>query len=294
MRTLQALGLLDAVLQKLPPGSLSSKGFLFYSGAMGEHKLIYDVRLALVSDPSPWHSPLRSRSHTRSWLRSTRPHRKTRASPCTGESSPLAASPLSLPGGLHDRFQFLRLVADAHRLHPYRTPHPNPESHRATFLDALVDLVDPNQTHFNKRCTSVSEHATRPGRLVVHFADGSTHEADVVLGADGIKSAVRGFVVGDTSLGLGGIAFSNTTAYRGLIPHAPLKAAGFSTVLTDRPACFVGPGKVSEQNAEPCGVSERAVDELGAPLLPLLPSSLPAYHRSSDQERRAREWFAVA
>ncbi|KAI0715000.1 FAD/NAD-P-binding domain-containing protein [Earliella scabrosa] len=169
VRTLQALGLLDAVLQKLPPGSLSSKGFLFYSGAVGEHKLIYDY------PPAPEDASI--------------------------------------------------------------------TMHRATFLDALVDLVDPNQTHFNKRCTSVSEHATRPGRLVVHFADGSMHEADVVLGADGIKSAVRGFVVGDTSLGLGGIAFSNTTAYRGLIPHAPLKAAGFSTVLTDRPACFVGPGK---------------------------------------------------
>ncbi len=48
MRALKAMGLLDAVLGKLPPGSLSSKGFLFYSG-LGDHQLVYDVR----TNPEP-------------------------------------------------------------------------------------------------------------------------------------------------------------------------------------------------------------------------------------------------
>ena len=47
------------------------------------------------------------------------------------------------------------------------------------------------------------------------------------------------------------VAFSNTAAYRGIIPSGLLKAAGFKTQLTDRPACFVGPDKV-RGGPEPC------------------------------------------
>ncbi|RPD65123.1 FAD/NAD-P-binding domain-containing protein [Lentinus tigrinus ALCF2SS1-6] len=173
IRALEAMGLLNAVLGKLPPGSLSSKGFLFYSG-VGNHELVYDY------PPAPEDASI--------------------------------------------------------------------SMHRAVFLDALVGLVDPRHTHFNKRCTSISELPASPGRLVVHFQDGSTHETDVVLGADGIKSVVRDFVVRASGAAVGGanekhVAFSNTAAYRGLIPAALLKAAGFKTQLTDRPACFIGPDK---------------------------------------------------
>ncbi|KAI0361022.1 FAD/NAD-P-binding domain-containing protein [Trametes cingulata] len=121
--------------------------------------------------------------------------------------------------------------------------HPEDASismHRAAFLDALVGAVDPRTTHFNKRCTSISDSPTNPARIIVHFADGSTHEADVVLGADGIRSTVRSYVLG----GVGAkAAFSNTVAYRALIPHAALKAAGFKTDVSDTPACFMGPSK---------------------------------------------------
>ncbi|KAI0800720.1 FAD/NAD-P-binding domain-containing protein [Fomes fomentarius] len=170
VRALEALGLLDAVRQKLPPGDLSSRGFLFYNG-VGEHDLVYDY--------------------------------------------PPAPEDISI------------------------------SMHRAAFLDALVGLVDPRRTHFNKRCTLISE-PNNSDRLVIHFADGSTHETDVVLGADGIKSVVRTFVLGGTEAAVGAdqrVAFANTAAYRGLIPYAVLKAAGFKTQLTDRPACFLGPSK---------------------------------------------------
>ena len=129
------------------------------------------------------------------------------------------------------------------------------------FLDALIGLVDPRHTHFNKRCTSISEHSSITGRLVVHFQDGSTHEADVVLGADGIKSAVRDFVLGGGGATVGGagekhVAFSNTAAYRGLIPSALLNAAGFKMQLTDRPACFVGPDKVRGGSTRTCAETD--------------------------------------
>ncbi|KAI0673685.1 FAD/NAD-P-binding domain-containing protein [Trametes maxima] len=112
--------------------------------------------------------------------------------------------------------------------------------HRAAFLDALVRVVDPRATHFNKRCVGLAAAPANPRRVTVRFADGSTHEADVVLGADGIRSSVRDFVVG----GVGRrAAFSNTVAYRGLIPRAALTAAGFKTDVAVSPACFVGPDK---------------------------------------------------
>ena len=110
--------------------------------------------------------------------------------------------------------------------------------HRAAFVDALVKRIDPARTHFNKRCARL----TSDGDVTtVHFQDGTTFEADVVLGADGIKSVVRNFVLGGTDKRL---AYSNTIAYRGLIPYAKLKAAGFKMDLSDHPLCLCGPSKV--------------------------------------------------
>ncbi|KAH9858349.1 FAD/NAD-P-binding domain-containing protein [Lenzites betulinus] len=112
--------------------------------------------------------------------------------------------------------------------------------HRAAFLAALVRVVDPRTTHFNKRCTSISAAHNNPERVVVHFADGTTHEADVVLGADGIRSNTRDFVVGEVGKG---VAFSGTYMYRALVPRAALEAAGFKTDVKSTPVCFMGPSK---------------------------------------------------
>lgn len=58
---------------------------------------------------------------------------------------------------------------------------------RAKFLEALAEIIDTTLTtaHFNKRCVSVENPSSQP---VIHFADGTTHETDLVLGADGIRS----------------------------------------------------------------------------------------------------------
>ena len=75
----------------------------------------------------------------------------------------------------------------------------------------------------------------------MHFQDGTTHETDVVLGADGIKSSVRNYILGEDDKR---IQFSNTVAYRGLIPYNQLKEAGFNIDVTEYPACLCGPDKV--------------------------------------------------
>ncbi|KAJ3556357.1 hypothetical protein NM688_g2076 [Phlebia brevispora] len=110
--------------------------------------------------------------------------------------------------------------------------------HRAAFLDALVKHVDHSRVHFRKRCTKVVESPTSR-KITIHFADGSTALADVVLGADGIKSAVRGAVTGLDPVE--SITYSGTSCYRGLVPIERVKAAGIKTDFITRPICFVGP-----------------------------------------------------
>lgn len=77
------------------------------------------------------------------------------------------------------------------------------------------------------------------GRPVVHFADNTSYEADLVIGADGIKSATRNAVVSDAQ-----ISFSDTHIYRALIPMDDLKSAGINTTVQYRTHCFTGLGKV--------------------------------------------------
>ena len=108
---------------------------------------------------------------------------------------------------------------------------------RPAFLQALMPFLDPHVAKFNKRCVSVGRASS--GRQVMHFGDDTTYEADLVIGADGIKSITRKAVVSDSRLG-----FSNTCAYRGLIPIDTLKLAGIKTDIQSRPHCWVGFGRV--------------------------------------------------
>jgi len=111
---------------------------------------------------------------------------------------------------------------------------------RASFLDALVKLFDPGAVHFNKRCTLVSrENSSRP---IIHFKDGTTFETDVVIGTDGIKSAVRQAV---TEKNQGHcVVYTKNVAYRVLLPFSNVRRAGIQTNLADFPHCFVGVEKV--------------------------------------------------
>ncbi|KAG5342256.1 hypothetical protein C0989_004100 [Termitomyces sp. Mn162] len=82
-----------------------------------------------------------------------------------------------------------------------------------------------------QRCISVS--ALSSGSHVIHFADGSTYEADLVIGADGIKSVIRDFVTGRPTP----LAYSNSVAYRSVVP-----SEAFKDLKTDmmRPLCWIG------------------------------------------------------
>ena len=63
-----------------------------------------------------------------------------------------------------------------------------------------------------------------------------------MLGADGIKSAVRGVVTEDDPNNV--VTYSNTMCYRGLVPVETMKAADVKTDFLRRPTWFCGRDKV--------------------------------------------------
>lgn len=72
--------------------------------------------------------------------------------------------------------------------------------HRAALLRELLASVPPGRMHASKRLERVdrgNSAGAGGGPLTLYFADGSTHECDVLIGADGIHSIVRGIVLGD-------------------------------------------------------------------------------------------------
>lgn len=119
----------------------------------------------------------------------------------------------------------------------------DPGMHRAAFLDALVHHIPPARTHFHKRCVRVLRGAAG-GPLTMQFQDGASAQADVVLGADGIKSAVRRFLTDTYDVPVDPyLKFSTTVAYRSLIPMAKAVAAGVQTDFSERPVVFIGKDK---------------------------------------------------
>jgi salicylate hydroxylase len=81
--------------------------------------------------------------------------------------------------------------------------------HRADLRDALASLVCPERVHTGRRVVTVRE---APGHAVLGFADGSSHTAAMVAGADGIGSVVRKVLAADKPV------FAGLGVYRGLVP----------------------------------------------------------------------------
>jgi salicylate hydroxylase len=87
-------------------------------------------------------------------------------------------------------------------------------AHRADFHAVLQDAVPTGCIRLNARVTGVAQHAER---AVLTFADGGSAEADVIVGADGIRSAVRESLFGPDSP-----RFTGHIVWRGLVPSAAL------------------------------------------------------------------------
>jgi salicylate hydroxylase len=89
--------------------------------------------------------------------------------------------------------------------------------HRADLLDVLADALPADVVSLGKRCTDVLPDGET---AVARFADGSEIEADVVVGADGIHSAVRSSLFGPDAP-----RFTGKICYRSVVPTEDVRGA---------------------------------------------------------------------
>jgi salicylate hydroxylase len=103
-------------------------------------------------------------------------------------------------------------------------------AHRADLLRVIQSLVPARSIELGRKCTGLD---SRRGALRLHFAGGHWADADVVIGADGVHSAVRCAMLGDSPA-----TYSGICAFRALVP------AGTAPQFARRPAqvLWIGPG----------------------------------------------------
>ena len=82
--------------------------------------------------------------------------------------------------------------------------------HRADLLEIFTSELPPEICHFNKRLVGLEQDASG---VALQFADGSSHTADLVIGADGVRSVVRQQV-----FGAGDLRWTGHQCYRALVP----------------------------------------------------------------------------
>lgn len=102
-------------------------------------------------------------------------------------------------------------------------------AHRADLLAAIATVVAPGAVRLGRKAVGLEN---RGDAVRVCFADGSSEEADVVIGADGVHSVVRNALFGTSSA-----TYSGICAFRALVPSA--RAPAFAR----RPAqtLWIGP-----------------------------------------------------
>jgi salicylate hydroxylase len=98
--------------------------------------------------------------------------------------------------------------------------------HRAKFLGALVELVPEGWAHFDKRLVSIEGKTAEGGKLILNFKDGTTAEADAIIGADGIHSHTRAYVLDDVpGKEKYQLQYTGAVLYRSIIPMAKVVEA---------------------------------------------------------------------
>lgn len=102
--------------------------------------------------------------------------------------------------------------------------------HRADLHAAVASAVPAGAMRLGRRCTGV---ALRGDGAVLSFEDGTQVEADVVIGADGVHSTVRGTVTEPSPA-----TYSGICAFRAIVPAG--RAPGFARRRAQ--TLWLGPG----------------------------------------------------
>jgi salicylate hydroxylase len=103
--------------------------------------------------------------------------------------------------------------------HEQRFGAPYYQLHRADFHAILTNRVLEHDSDAIALNAAVAGYEERPGGVTVRLADGSTAEADLLVGADGIKSTVRRQMHGDRPAN-----YTGQVAWRSLVPVERLPA----------------------------------------------------------------------
>jgi salicylate hydroxylase len=111
----------------------------------------------------------------------------------------------------------------------FRSPHY--QIHRADLLEALAQTLPASHLHLGHRFTTLVDRGTH---VEAEFENGKRIEADALLGADGIHSAVRRVVFDPQSP-----RFTGCVCYRGLVPADRLAHLKLETTAQ----VWMGPGK---------------------------------------------------
>jgi 2-polyprenyl-6-methoxyphenol hydroxylase-like FAD-dependent oxidoreductase len=95
--------------------------------------------------------------------------------------------------------------------------------HRGELQHLLAAEIDPSMIHLGARCTGFRYTA---GGVAAQFEDGRDVRADLLIGADGVHSVIRGQLLGDAPL-----RYRGYTAIRGITPagSVPLPADASET-----------------------------------------------------------------
>lgn len=112
--------------------------------------------------------------------------------------------------------------------------------HRADFLDELVKAVPTQRAHFNKCLEKIEDKDGSP--IVIRFSDGTSVTADVLIGADGIHSNVRKYLLGTEAAQP---IFTGSVAYRGII-NMDTAVEALGAELAQNSTVICGPGKGSK------------------------------------------------
>jgi salicylate hydroxylase len=102
--------------------------------------------------------------------------------------------------------------------------------HRGDFIDALLGVLPKGMVRVGHKLETVED---KGDRAVLTFANGATAEADLVIGADGIKSVVRRQLFSDQEP-----VFAGEHAYRAVISADD----AYGTVVDDNLRMYIGRG----------------------------------------------------
>jgi len=117
---------------------------------------------------------------------------------------------------------------DGEVLHRY--PRPRILSSWGRLYRALKDAFPESSYHFDKSLAAFEDDGAR---VVARFADGTTAEGDLLIGADGIRSTVRAQILPDAQP-----LYAGYIAWRGMIPEAQLPPDLHREIFNHNMVCY--------------------------------------------------------